>query len=572
MKKQEPVTLPALTPIAAALHPAKADFRKFVFMVWKHLNLPSPTAIQYDIAYYLQHGPRRCIIEAFRGIGKSWLTAAYVVWLLWCDPQTKVMVVSASKDRADQFSTFVKRLIGEMPCLMHLKARSDQRDSIVSFDVGPALADGSPSVKSVGLTGQMTGSRANTIVADDVEVPNNSLTQTMRDRLSERVKEFDAILKPGGRVIYLGTPQTEMSLYNLLPDRGYFVRIWPALYPTLEQLNNYRGNLAPYITKKLEQNPDLVGTTTDPLRFSDEDLMERRVSYGKGGFSLQFMLDTTLSDADRYPLKLSDLIVMALSPEMAPVKLAWATSPELAHTELPATGLSGDRYFRPMWRSPDVTEYTGCVMAIDPSGRGKDETGFAVVKNLFANLFVTAAGGLHGGYTQEVLERLAEIAKANNVKLILIESNFGDGMFAALLRPVLARIYPCTIEEIRSTGQKEARILETLEPVMASHRLVVDPKVIEEDYQTSKNDPKYGLFYQMTRLSKERNSLAKDDRLDALAMAVAYWTESMSRDQDKAIAAMKKDEVKNSLKDFVRNALGKGTFTPKRNRSWIPKR
>lgn len=563
-KSQAPFPRVPLTPIAEAIHPARKDFRKFIFMLWKHLNLPSPTEIQYDIASYLQGGPRRLIIEAFRGVGKSWLTAGFVVWLLWNDPQNKILVVSASKDRADQFSTFVKRIIAEMPCVMHLKPAGDQRDSMLSFDVGPALADHSPSVKSVGLYGQLTGSRANVIVADDVEVPNNALTQMMRDRLSERVKEFDAILKPGGRVIYLGTPQTEMSLYNDLPERGYELRVWPALYPTLEQIGAYKGRLAPYITRKLEKNPDLSGRTTDPMRFSDEDLMERRVSYGRGGFALQFMLDTSLSDADKYPLKLSDLIVMSCSPEIAPLKLAWASSPELAVNDIQVTGLAGDRYYRPFWKAEQVSEYTGCVMAIDPSGRGKDETGYAIVKALSGNLYLVAAGGLKGGYDEETLEVLAKLAKKHSVKLIIVEPNFGDGMFNSLLKPVLGRIYPCTLEETdRSSTQKEARIIDTLEPVMASHRLVVDPKVIEEDFRTSVDDPKYGLFFQMTRLTKDRNSLAKDDRLDALALAVRYWTEALAKDQNKAVERHKDDLLKQGLKEFMRHTLGKSIWRGK---------
>lgn len=186
-----------------------------------------------------------------------------------------------------------------------------------------------------------------------------------------------------------------MSLYNELPERGYEVRVWPALYPTLAQINGYKGRLAPYITRKMEKVPELAGTSTDPKRFTDEDLGERRVSYGRGGFALQFMLDTSLSDADKYPLKLADMIVMSCSPEMAPIKLAWASSPELCWADLPVTGMTGDRYYRPMWKSPEMAAYTGCVMAIDP-GRGKDETGYAVVRNLHGTLYLVAAGGLQG--------------------------------------------------------------------------------------------------------------------------------------------------------------------------------
>ena len=211
---------------------ARKDFRVFLFMVWKALGLPDPTPLQYDVAYALQYSNIvRLIIQAFRGMGKSFITCAFVVWLLWNDPQLKIMIVSASKDRADANAIFIKRIMQTMDFLNHLLPTQGQRDTQNLFDVGPAIADISPSVKSVGITGQMTGSRADVLIADDVEVPNNSGTQMQRDKLNEAVKEFDSILKPNGRIIYLGTPQNEMSLYNELQTRGYSCMIWPALYP-----------------------------------------------------------------------------------------------------------------------------------------------------------------------------------------------------------------------------------------------------------------------------------------------------------------------------------------------------
>lgn len=529
-----------------------------MFMVWKHLGLPEPTKVQYDMAYYLQHGPRRSVIEAFRGVGKSWITSAFVCWLLLNNPQLKILVVSASKERADAFSTFVKRLINEIPMLQHLAPQDGQRDSVIAFDVGPAKPDHSPSVKSVGITGQITGSRADVLIADDVEVPNNSSTQMMRDKLSEAVKEFDAILKPGGRIIYLGTPQTEMSLYNQLPERGYEIRIWPALYPTIEKVMKYMGRLAPFITKALEADPTLVDQPTDPKRFDGKDLMERRASYGRAGFALQFMLDTTLSDGDRYPLKVADLIVMNLNPTMAHLKVAWATSPELTINDLPNVALTGDRFFRPMWHMAEMSEYTGCVMAIDPSGRGKDETGYAIVKVLAGTLYLVAAGGIKGGYEDTTLEALAYLAKKHQVNHVIIEANFGDGMYTKLISPVMARIHRCAIEEVKHSAQKEQRIIDVLEPILSSHRLVVDQKVIQEDFDSA-TDPKYGLFYQMTRITRERGALLHDDRLDALAMAVAYWVEHMARDSSKAADQIKSNAMVNELKKFMQHATGKKT-------------
>jgi len=534
------------------MDPIKADFRNFLFLVWQHLNLPDPTPVQYDIAQYLQHGPKRMMIQAFRGVGKSYVTSAFVCWLLYCDPQLNILVVSASKDRSDHFSIFTKRLIEEMPLLQHLKPRPGQRDSNVAFDVAPARNSHSPSVKSVGITGQLTGSRADVIVADDIESLNNSLTQIMRDQLSERVKEFDAVLKPlpTSRIIYLGTPQSEMSLYNALPERGYQLRIWPARLPG--EPERYKGRLAPMIYGMIEQGI-AADSPTDPGRFNDEDLRERQASYGRSGFALQFQLDTSLSDADRYPLKLSDLIVMHLDPRMAPAKLVWCNDPDKMIQDLPMVGLAGDRYYRPMWTSNEMADYTGSVMAIDPSGRGKDETAYAVVKILHGNLFVVDVGGFKDGYSENVLKSLSVLAKKHNVNWVRVEPNFGDGMFTQLLRPVMSRIHPCTInDEVRSNGQKEMRIADTLEPVMNQHRLIFDAALIKKDYEA---DPQYQLMYQMTRLTRDRGALRQDDRLDALAQAVSYWVEHMSRDTEKAAVEHREALKDAELRKFVENCF-----------------
>jgi hypothetical protein len=535
------------------IDPLKQDFRNFLYLVWRHLNLPDPTPVQYDIAHYLQHGPKRCVIEAFRGVGKSYVTSAYVVWLLYCAPQRNILVVSASKDRADQFSTFTKRLINDMPELAFLKARPGQRDSMISFDVGPATNSHSPSVKSVGITGQLAGSRADVVIADDVEVPNNSLTQIQRDQLSERVKEFDAILKPlpTSRIIYLGTPQTEMSLYNRLPERGYEVRIWPARIPT--DVDRYKGALAPYVHGLMENGAD-TRDPVDPKRFAENDLVEREASYGRSGFALQFMLDTSLSDQGKFPLKLADLVVTSLDTRMAPAKFVWCNDPDKMINDLPTVGLQGDRLYRPMWVANEMADYSGSVMAIDPAGRGSDETAYAVVKVLHGNLFLVASGGFKDGYGEATLKSLAMVAATHKVNMVIVEANFGDGMFTQLLKPVFTRVHPVTIEEVKHSTQKERRICDTLEPVLNQHRLIVDAAVIKRDFEGT--DPHRQLFYQMTRVSRERGALVNDDRLDALSIAVSYWVEHMARDNDKAAEEHRQELLEASLRDFAGTVFG----------------
>lgn len=531
----------------------KGDFKQFLFIVWKHLNLPNPTPVQFQIADYLQEPDiKRKIIEGFRGIGKSWITSSFVCWLLLRDPQAKVLVVSASKQRADDFSVFTQRLICELPLLQHLIPTSDQRQSKVAFDVAPALASHAPSVKSLGITSMLTGSRADYIIADDVEVPNNSATADLREKLLKAVKEFEAILTPKetSQIIYLGTPQTEESIYNKLRATGFHCRVWTAEIP---QKDTYNGALAPSIEEMIERG-EPAGTPTDPKRFTRDDLNERKLSYGRSGYALQYMLDTSLSDSERYPLKTGDLVVTNLPYDKAPINLSYGSAKEQIIRELPNVGFEGDRWFYPMFCDSEYAPYTGSVMAIDPSGRGEDETGYAVVKHLHGRLFVTACGGLTGGYSEETLIKLATIAKENNVNEILVESNFGDGMYVELLKPVLNTIYQCAVSEVSHSTQKEKRIIDTLEPVLNAHKLVFDYKAVKEDLKPfldgSYDDSRfvYSLFYQLTHITKDRGSLRHDDRLDALAMAVAYWQKQVGADPKKLLRNYQ-ERIDNKLLD-----------------------
>jgi len=537
--------------------PPLRDFRNFLYLVWKHLNLPDPTELQYDIADYMQHGPKRSTIMAFRGVGKSWICSAYVVHQLLLDPTKNVLVVSASKNRADDFSTFTLKIIHDIPILKQLKPTEHQRFSKIAFDVGPAPASHAPSVKSLGISSQLTGSRADIIVADDVEVPNNSATQGMRDKLDEQVKEFEAILKPldSSRVLFLGTPQCEDSIYNKLRERGYNARIWPSEYPDeSEVISNYGGDLAPLIADNIDETT--TSTTTEPLRFTDIDLEERKMSYGRTGYALQFMLNPKLSDADRYPLKINDLIIMDVDVDTAPEKVLWSSDPDQADRTLPNVGLSGDRYKRPAKTVGGNVPYTGSVLSIDPSGRGKDETGYAVVKMLNGQLFVPDAGGIRGGYDEVTLKRLVSIAKDNKVNKVVIESNFGDGMFMELIKPLFRTTYPVTIEEVRHNKQKELRIVDVMEPVLNSHRLIFDPSVINDDYKSALTYPieqqtRYMLMYQLSRITRDKGSLAHDDRLDALSIAIGYWVQQMAADVNQNMIDRKQELLDQELTNFT---------------------
>lgn len=507
-----------------------SDFRVFLFHIWKHLKLPPPTKLQYRMAGYIANGPRRRLLEAFRGAAKTWITCAYGLWRLYRNPNERIKIVSANENKALENGVFMRRLIEEVPELRFLRPRGD-RDSTLKFDVGPADAHPTPSVSCTGIGGQLTGGRATILISDDVEVPGNSMTEVQRERLAELIKEYDALVVPEGfDVIFLGTPQTESSIYNAVRTRGYDCLIFPVRYPELSKIESYGGALDPVIEKAVRDNPSLAGTSTEPGRFTDLDLAEREASYGASGFALQFMLDTSLSDALRYPLKSRDLVCMDLDIDIGPVKVVWTSDARNAYTDIDNLGFTGDRLYKPMHVSETMLPYQGRVMVIDPSGRGKDRTGYVVGFQLHGQVFLRAFGALAGGYETSDLEALAQIAKANKVNTVVVESNFGDGMFAKLLTPIVARIHPCSIEEVRATGQKERRIIEDLEPLLNQHRLVVDTQAVRKDA----GEGIHSLMYQLTHITRDRNSLKHDDVLDALAHMARFFWNLLDRDVAKA--------------------------------------
>jgi len=543
------------------------DFRHFVADVWTFLNLPEPTWIQDDICSWLASGktPKRSITEAFRGIGKSWLTVALVIWMLYWCPQYRILVVSASKDAANEFSTFCFRLINEMPGLSHLRPRIGQRDSKIAFDVAEATPDKAPSVKSLGITSQLTGSRADIVVLDDIEIPSNSLTQAMRAKLAEQIKEIDAILKavPHARVIVLGTPQCEQSVYNEMQKRGYVARIWPSRFPDEKECEEYGSRLAPTIaTRMANASEALVGQPTDPKRFTDTDLAERALSYGKAGYAMQFQLRTKLADAEKYPLKVNRLIVMDCDNANGPEKPIWCNDPERRINDLANVAMNGDFYHMPLEIIGKWIPYAGIVMSIDPAGRGKDETSYCVLAQLNGFFYVLACGGLQGGYDEHVLRKLVSIAKTFAVRHVVIEANFGDGMFTSLLNPYFLRDdYPVTLEEVKHSVQKEKRILDTLEPLLGTKRIVMDRGVIEADLKTISDysletQHQYSLIYQLTRLTREKGSLVHDDRLDALAIACNYFKEEAAADADTEQEAKRIADLDLMLEKFVEDYTG----------------
>lgn len=535
-------------------------FPNFVYAIWKHLRLDRPTPNQLYAAEFLQFAPLRAILEAFRGLGKSWLTAAYVLWCLDNDAEEKFLVTSASKRRADAFTIFTKRLITEIAFLQYLMPdpRKDQRDSNVCFDVGPSQASQAPSVQSVGIFGQMTGSRATKIIGDDDEIPSNSATPDQREKLIDAITEYESIILPGGKILFLGTPQTEESIYDHLGNLGYTKFQIPSEHVAPEKRKDYVG-LAPHLIKLVDDNPFLVGSSTEPTRFTDEDLLGRRARMGNSNYMLQFMLDTSLSDKERYPLRTKDFIVLQVN-ETAPVSVNWTNSPLYQMKGLRCVGFKGDGYYSPIL-APDTpwAEFTGTIMAIDPSGRGSDELAYAIISELNGFLYLRKVGGFKEGYTDDTLDALAIAARDFKVTNIVIEDNFGDGMFTKLFYPRLIKIYRTGVEDIHHLTNKEKRVIDTIEPVLNQHRLVVCPSVIEDDLKIALHETEgslnYSVIYQMTHIMKKAGCLAHEDRLEAVSIALAKYADLLRQDPELAEDRWRRESLERDIEHFLSDAV-----------------
>jgi len=538
------------------LEALQGDFKVFLQALWSQLDLPEPTRAQYAIADYLQHGPKRLQIQAFRGVGKSWITGAFVLWTLFNNPEKKIMIISASKERADNMSIFLQKLIIETPWLKHLQPKSDDaRWSRISFDVNCAPSQ-APSVKSVGITGQLTGSRADLMILDDVEVPGNSMTEMMREKLLQLCTEAESILTPkqDSRIMYLGTPQTTFTIYRKLAERNYRPFVWPARVP--RKLANYEGLIAPQLQEDIDMGAE-PWSVTDPDRFSHEDLIEREASMGRSNFMLQFMLDTSLSDAEKFPLKMADLIVTSVNPKSGPDDIIWCSDPRNVIKELPTVGLPGDYFYSPMQLQGEWGPYQETICSVDPSGRGTDETAAAYLSQRNGYLYLHEVRAYRDGYSDNTLLDILKGCKKFNVTKLVVETNFGDGLVAELFKKHLQQTQQgIDVEEVRANVRKEERIIDALEPILNQHRLVVDRNVIDWDYNSNKDDAPekrllYMLFYQMSRMCREKGAVRHDDRLDALAQGVKYFTDAMSISAQEVIKQRKRDDWNDMLEAFI---------------------
>lgn len=571
------------------LRAAYPEFVPFLRDMMQELGF-STSEIQEDIALYMQHGPAIQMVQAQRGQAKTTIAAIFAVWSLIHDPTFRVLVVSAGETQANEISTLIVRLIDSVDELEMLRPDSSNGDrtSVEHYDVHYTLKgiDKSPSVACVGINSNLPGKRADLLIPDDVESNKNSMTATARIQLEQFTREFSSISvdekEGGGRIIWLGTPQSIDSVYNGLPGRGVSVRIWPGRYPTAEQRKHYGDLLAPLVQRRLDAGAVTAGfglngeqgEPVDPLLRSETNLLKQELDKGEANFQLQFMLLTQMSDALRHPLKVERLVTLDMPTNRVPMEVV----PGFGKKEIFAVKGKSYQVSIPHTLSSETAILPHTTLYLDPAGGGVngDETGFAHGGLMNGKVFVRHWGGLPGGHGEDDLKAVAQLVIDQRPTLVKVEKNFGYGLYLTAVRPVITaavdaynklvtngelagELLPMPgFEEDYVTGQKEQRIIDVLGPVMGRGAIIMSRDVLLMEEQSLKRydarlQETYSGLFQLAKLTRDRGSLIHDDRADALAGLVAHYGPALVVDQKKAVEASQKREHER----MMRNPLGK---------------
>lgn len=582
------------------------DFRFFLWELWKDRSLNRVAPLdrgELDIAQFSQHGPKKRGVLAPRGVGKTnFGTAALTCFRLRRDRDRRILIPSKNEDAMKETVSLVKGWINSVWFLEDLNnnegkafnaAGKNCRDTTLYFDVAGCKENKQPSVKCIGNSGMLEGNRAHSIFPDDVETKQNTKTSDSRNELARLIKEYMNILYPDlpdqddpdnellrpidpTEVCFYGTIKHEETVYSKLDGmrdktgrKVYSFRTWTLAYPTPDEARGCLG-LAPMIEQDMLAGKARAGDPVFPKRFGHDNIAEKQAE-GYQEYQMEHQLQVVLALSNRYPLRLSDLIIMDVPRDVAPATVVYGTRDSTGSTaiqDIPVLSLNAsDALHRPAFiaKPEDWHPFHGTKGFVDPAGRGTDETGVSAVAALGSLLFVKGCTGFPGGVDRDSIAKIVLWMKARNVNEIHIEGNidvFGTYIqtFESIVRehfeepgPAYPNGWKATVIEHRSAGQKEVRIIDTLEPVTSTHRLVIDRAAIA---QQPGEEPHQTLQYQLSRITKERNCLKLNDRLDSLANAVFLWQHVLRNDATSSSARLSESAMIDRQAEKLRKLMG----------------
>jgi hypothetical protein len=510
----------------------KEDFRIFLVLLWREMGLPDPTKMQLLFADTLQQGNHRKLgLLGFRGFAKTLICIAFALWNLYKDQSLQIAFWSSNQDNAADSTKLMLKLIKEIDWLSHLYPTPDQDQSALSFDVrGRGISRGS-SVMAFGIGGSITGTRADILIVDDPETSSNGDTAKKRISIDRAMNEATFVIKDGGRIVVLGTVHFDDSLYTRLMGQGYQIYLFPMATPSEETQRLCWPYYLPPVRKMIEETKE--GSPLD--RFTPEEIELKRQT-GLLAFERQCLVNPFRTSLSKKPLKLSKVIVFPADKDKLPTRFFHGEDQNYLDNE--TMGFSSaslvDKLYRPYKVGEEMAPYDYKLAYVDPAGSGVDETALVIVGVSSGYAVVFHVEGMKDGASPENMDRILERCVFYDVDEVCIESNFGQELYAQLLRGHYAKVYgkhgmgsskPLAITTHRQTVKKGTRIISALDSVINYGRMVMTREAFISDYESAnihetEDKMTYRLSYQISYFSEDGEKLDHDDRIDSLGSAI----------------------------------------------------
>ena len=462
-----------------------ADFKLFVVIWNQQMNLTTPQ-IHLDMADWLewnwQKKNTRLLMMAFRSAGKSTITGLFAAWILYRQVDLRILVLAADHALAQKMVRNVKRVIERHPLTQKLRPDNPDQWASDRFTIKRMMELRDPSMLAKGITSNVTGSRADIVICDDVEVPNTCDTAEKRKELRERLGEIGYVLVPGGTQLYVGTPHNYHTIYADEPRTE--------LGEEQEFLSGFERLKIPVI--------DENGESAWIERYSEEDIARIRQGAGPNKFASQMMLEPRNIAEGRLNPKLLQIYDYELEYQKELQTLF------LGQTKL----VCASAFWDPAFGSAKGDHSVMAVLFADGDG----------------NFYLHHISYIQNEESSEVDEatqqcqKIASIAKEHYLPSLTVEIN-GIGKFLPnILRNELARAKaPCKVQEISHSRNKDIRILEAFDAVLAARRLHVHRSVLQTPFMTEMQEWRPGA------------SKGHDDGLDAVAGALAQQPDRLPR-------------------------------------------
>jgi phage terminase large subunit-like protein len=452
--------------------------------LWNRLQNQKTPHIHLRVANWLQFhwqsGHRRLVLLAFRAFGKSTLMGLFCAWLLYQNANLRILVVAADMALSEKMVRNVKRILETHPLTLHLKPMQKDQWASDRFTVERVQELRDPSMLAKGIFSNLTGTRADFIICDDVEVPKTSDTHYKREDLRHRLSELDYILAPEGSLIYIGTPHHAHTIYSENPRR---------------ESGEEQAFLTGYKFMRLPVE-DRLGQSVWPERFSMQHLQALKLKNGPLSYQAQMLCQPV--SLQNYYFKIEDLCFY---------------KQDLDYSEVGRQAILrlGDQ------------RLVSCSCWWDPSF-GTESSDYSVLAVVYTDVqgryYLHHVEILNSVCGQELdrataqCQQVAQIVQKFYVPSVALETN-GIGKFLpGLLRKELKENgISCAVRDITSRTSKSQRILEAFDAVLAARNLSVHHSVHKTPFITE--------LQEWSPDGTGKKNAQTDDCLDAVAGALS---------------------------------------------------